>query len=87
MCNTGVGMLAFIDGNLNSQKYIKTLDHYLWPTIVKRFSNNNWIFQEDNVPAHKSWEATVWKEINNTPVSFWPAQSPNHSLFKSLCLK
>jgi hypothetical protein len=30
----GVGTLAFIDGNMNSQKYIQTLDDNIWPVVI-----------------------------------------------------
>jgi uncharacterized protein YuzB (UPF0349 family) len=36
----GVGTLAFIDGNMNSQKYIQTLDDNIWPVVTKHFGNN-----------------------------------------------
>lgn len=86
MCYTGLGMLAFIDGNMTSKKYIETLDQYLWPTVAKHFNDNNWIFQEDNAPTHKSREATAWKERNNIPVLFWPAQSPDLSPIENVWL-
>jgi hypothetical protein len=31
----GVGTLAFIDGNMNSQKYVQTLDDNIWPVVTK----------------------------------------------------
>jgi hypothetical protein len=31
----GMGTLAFINGNMNSEKYINTFDNYLWPTVTK----------------------------------------------------
>ena len=34
----GVGTLAVVDGNINSQKYIDILDTNLWPVIAKVFS-------------------------------------------------
>jgi hypothetical protein len=36
----GVGTLAFIDGNMNSQTYIQTLDDNIWPVVTKHFGNN-----------------------------------------------
>jgi hypothetical protein len=46
----GMGTLAFINGNMNSEKYINTLDNYLWPAVTKHYGVNRWIFQEDNAP-------------------------------------
>jgi hypothetical protein len=30
----GVGTLAFIDGNMNTSKYIQTLDDNIWPVVT-----------------------------------------------------
>lgn len=86
VCYTGVGMLAFVDGNMNSEKYNDTLENYLWPSIAKHFNNDSWVFQEDNVPAHKSRLLQAWKERNNLPVLMWPAQSPDLSPIENLWL-
>ena len=31
----GMGVLKFVEGNMNSRKYIDTLDNCLWPVITK----------------------------------------------------
>ena len=77
ICYSGIRILAFIDGNMNTQKYIQILDQHLWTSVAKHFVDNSWVFQEDNAPAQKSHEASVWKERNNIPVFFWPTQSPD----------
>jgi hypothetical protein len=33
----GMGTLAFINGNMNSEKYINTLDNYLWLAVTKHY--------------------------------------------------
>lgn len=33
----GMGTLAFIDGHMNSVKYIDTLENFLWPAVAKHF--------------------------------------------------
>ena len=48
----GVGTLAFIDGNMNSQKCVQTLDDNIWPVVTKHFGNNTWYFQDDSAPCH-----------------------------------
>lgn len=30
----GMGTVAFINGNMNFEKYITTLDNYLWPAVT-----------------------------------------------------
>ena len=51
---SGVGTLVPITGNMNSEKYINTLDEFLWPVVTKQFGNSPFIFQEDNAPCHAS---------------------------------
>ena len=36
----GVGTIIPINGNMNSVKYIETLDNYLWPVVAKTFGNS-----------------------------------------------
>jgi hypothetical protein len=36
----GVGTLVPITGNMNSEKYINTLDQYLWPVVDKQLGNS-----------------------------------------------
>jgi hypothetical protein len=33
---SGVGKLLPITGNMNSEKYINTLDEFLWPVVTKQ---------------------------------------------------
>lgn len=73
----GRGLLAFVDGNMNSEKYIKTLDDFLWPVIIKHFPNNDFQFMDDNCPVHRSRETEAWKQRNGIQPFFWPPQSPD----------
>jgi transposase len=82
----GVGTLAFIDGNMNSQKYIQTLDINIWPVVTKHFGSNTWYFQDDNAPCHRSRESEDWKHRNQIPQISWPPQSPDLSPIKNIWL-
>lgn len=73
----GAGILAFVDGNMNSQKYISVLDEHLWPVIVKYFANSPWHFMDDNCPVHRSRETEDWKHRNGILPFFWPPHSPD----------
>jgi mannose-6-phosphate isomerase-like protein (cupin superfamily) len=75
--NYGTGLLAFVDGNMNSQKYIDTLEHYLWPVITKHFSNQHWYFMDGNASVHRSVLTEAWRQDNNLPTFFWSPQSPD----------
>jgi hypothetical protein len=59
-----------------TEKYISVLDDNLWPVIARHFSNQRWIFQEDNAPGHVSIRTNQWKEENDIHTLPWPAQSP-----------
>jgi len=47
---SGVGTLVPITENMISEKYINTLDEFLWPVVAKQFGNSPFIFQDDNAP-------------------------------------
>ena len=51
---SGVGTITVVDGNMNAQKYIETLEDYLWPVIVRHFPNEDYIYQDDNAPKHRA---------------------------------
>ena len=50
VCFNDVVTLTSVDGNINTNKYIETLNQNLWPVIARFFLNKPWIFQEDNAP-------------------------------------
>jgi len=45
----GVGKPVFVDGNMNSEKYISILDNNLWEVVVKHYGDKSWIYQDDNL--------------------------------------
>ena len=77
----GTGLLAFADGNVNSQKYIDTIEHYLWPVITKHFSNQHWY------SVHRSALTEAWKQANNLPTFFWSPHWECMVAFEKLCEK
>ena len=52
--HNGVGTLAFVAGNINSDKYIEILEDNLWPVIACHFPKNDYIYQDDNAPVHRA---------------------------------
>jgi hypothetical protein len=88
---SGVGTLLPISGNMNSEKYIETLDENLRPVIVKHFGNSPFIFQDGNAPCHASQITTVWENANDLDCLDVPCQSPginnieNIWLIKKIC--
>ena len=51
---------------MNAQKYIETLEDLLWQVIVRHFPNENYIYQDDNVPVYRARVVANYKVQNNT---------------------
>ena len=75
----GVGTLAIINGNMNSVKYIETLDNNIWQIVAKHFGNTTCLFQDANAPCHCSRVVEEWKRQTQLTQFNWPSQSPDLS--------
>jgi len=80
----GVGILAPVDGNIDSHKYVEILEASLWPVVSKYFVGKRWIFQDDNAPVHRSAFTQEWKEKNGIRNITWPAQSPDINIIENI---
>ena len=50
----GLGELAFVEGNINTDRYLEHLENYMIPSEKKLFGRRNeWIHQQDNAPCLK----------------------------------
>jgi hypothetical protein len=85
-CITYQGVRTFtkVEGNINSRKYINILDTYLWPVIAGHFPTDEYLFQDDNAPAHASRETKRWKQENNIKCMTWPFQSPDLKIIENV---
>ena len=73
----GPGLKVCYDGRINKYTYIDTLENYLIPTRDLFFGDGEWIFQQDNAPAHTAHLVKQWFVDNNINVLQWPARSPD----------
>ena len=80
----GVGTIIVVDGHMNDQKYIETLEDYLWPVIVCHFPNEDYIYQDDNAPIHRACVVDNYKVQNNIYAMVWPAQSPDLNIIENV---
>ena len=59
------GTLTCITGNINSEKYETILEDNIWPVTARLFPDNQYLFQDDNAPIHRSRELQEYKTRNN----------------------
>ena len=52
MAVSGIGRLKLVSEMMNGTKYIDVLENQMLPSASSLFSDNDWIFQDDNAPCH-----------------------------------
>ena len=76
MAQSGVGSLRIMEGSVTSASYVRLLS-----TCLQRdgesLVGDNFIFQQDNAPAHTAKATKNWFERKKIDVLQWPAQSPD----------
>ena len=78
MSSKGLGELAFVEGNMNTDKYLEHMENYMIPSKKKLFGRRKeWIYQQDNAPCHVSKKALEWFRKRGIPVEKWPPRSPD----------
>ena len=76
----GIGSLARIEGTLNSVNFCGILKDHL----VNENLPPDSIFQQDNVPVHKSYSTMDFLQANNVSGLEWLAQSPDLNPIENL---
>lgn len=80
----GTGELQFVDGTINSDKYIQTMENYMLPSKRKVFGRRKvWLYQQDNAPCHTSKKSMKWIKDNGVPLLDWPARSPDLNIIEN----
>lgn len=77
MSTAGVGRLVFIDGNMTGEMYRRILESNLMDSVKMLRLTNEWTFQHDNDPKHRSAIVTTWLDGNKINRIKWPSFSPD----------
>lgn len=75
--SSGVGELVFIDGNMTGEAYREILEKNLSKSVENLGLSNDWVFQHDNDPKHRSAIVTNWLNRNRVERLSWPSFSPD----------
>ncbi|KAI4877692.1 hypothetical protein NFI96_023429, partial [Prochilodus magdalenae] len=73
----GPGILAVINGAMNSTVYQKILKENGRPSVRNLKLKQTWDLQQDNDPKHTSKSTFDWLKKNKVKSLEWPSQSPD----------
>ena len=69
---------------MNNQEYKETLENNLLPFVAKTTNIEEFIFQDDNAPAHRHRNVKEWFKDHNIQTLDWHAQSPDLNPIENL---
>lgn len=72
----GPGELHFVEGCMNSEKYCHAMEEVMVPSVRAKLGDN-FLFQQDNAPCHKSRFTMNWFSQQNIEILPWPSRSPD----------
>jgi hypothetical protein len=73
----GLGPLVILHRNLNAEGYKYILTCCILSMTEDQFGDDDWLYQHDSAPCHKSGSVREWFVDNNVPEMDWPTQSPD----------
>jgi len=68
--------ISFISGKMNAVSYQELLSENI-DAILEAFPEENWIFQQDNAPAHRAKATINWFKRKKIALMSWPPLSPD----------
>ena len=82
--SSGVGNIIAIDGKMKSENYMHCLENEMLPSATKLFEKNDFIFQDDSAPCHRSKKVKKWHQENQVRQLVWPGNSPDLNPIENL---
>jgi transposase len=79
----GLSPLVKVEGRMNSESYTTLLEANLLP-CAQRIAGQNFTFQQDGAPCHRSRHTINWLRERNIQVLEWPAYSPDLNIIENL---
>lgn len=85
MSSKGVGKLHFIEGIVDTNKYLDILEESLLPVMEEHLtSGQDFVFQQDGAGCHTSKKSLKWMEDYGIPLLGWVSNSPDLSPIETL---
>lgn len=84
MSGSGLGILEFIDGNVNAEKYQRILDNSLLPSIEMLHPEGDFIFQQDGASCHTAKSTRKWLLDHGITALDWPSSSPDLNIIETV---
>lgn len=78
------GVTVNVENRLNSDVYVRILEHIMLPSVRGVYRNDNFIFQHDNCTVHTARRTVEWLQAQNINVLDWPSRSPDINPIENL---
>ena len=80
----GVGSLCFLSPKttVNTEVYMDLLDAYLLPSVDELFADDDFVFQHDLAPAHRSYKTAKYLKEKRIDVLELPCNSPDLNIIE-----
>ena len=84
-CNAtnNIGRHVLVSEMMNDIKFIDVVEKKMLPRTHSLISDDNWTFQDHNVPCHRDKNKQHWYIAHKVERKDWPAQSPDLNPIKN----